>query len=366
MRWVTTGALLVHDIDYSTVAENAAPPDLAATVSRLLQVETRQQQGETLTFQGVIREDAAEHLDEVRRLLHPRQLGLWVAPTGGRAAVLVGPLDETHRSNRLWNFLLLAATLATTTWAGAFHLGIDLRAQPGRWTAGAPYALALLTILGIHELGHYFTARRRGIQVSLPYFIPAPGYLGTFGSFIRMQGIVRDRAAYFDVAIAGPLAGFVAALIALVIGLRGDATAPHGGVVPASSALFAGVYSLVAGGSLRESVVLGPLAFAGYLGLVVTALNLAPIGQLDGGHIAYALLGRRRAEVLATTIIALMAIVGVLYAPHWLMWAGIAWLIAGRSHPAALDEARLVGAGRVLLGGLALFILVAIVLPWPT
>ena len=356
----------MHDIEYSTAAENAVAPEVATIVSRLLQVETRQQQGETVTFHGVIREDAADQLEEVRRLLHPRQLGLWVSPTGGRAAVLVGPLDGTQKSNRLWNVLLLAATLATTTWAGAFHLGIDLRAQPGRWTAGAPYALALLTILGIHELGHYFTARRRGIQVSLPYFIPAPGYLGTFGAFIRMQGIVRDRAAYFNVAIAGPLAGFVAALVALVIGLRGEATAPHGGIVPASSALFAGVYSLVAGGSLRESVVLGPLAFAGYLGLVVTALNLAPIGQLDGGHIAYALLGRRRAQVLATTVIGLMVIAGFLYGGHWLMWGVIAWLIAGRSHPAALDEARPVGAGRALLGGLALLILLAIVLPWQT
>ena len=264
-----------------------------------------------------------------------------------------------------WNAALLAATIATTTWAGAFHLGIDLRREPSRWTAGLPYALALLTILGIHELGHYFVARRRGIAVTLPYFIPAPSYLGTFGAFIRMSGKVRDRASYFDVAIAGPLAGLVAAIIALFVGLGGTASASHGGIVPASSALFAGVYSLVGGRSLREPVALGPLAYAGYLGLVVTALNLAPIGQLDGGHVAYGLLGARRAKMLGNVVIALLLIGGLFYASHLLMWGVIAWLVAGTSHPAALDDTTPIGTGRILLGCLALLILVAIVVPWP-
>ena len=191
---------------------------------------------------------------------------------------------------------LFVATLLTTTWAGASHRGVDVLKRPSEWMVGFPYALALLTILGIHEMGHYLVARRRGVAVSLPYFIPVPSYLGTFGAFIRMEGSVRDRAAYFDVAIAGPLAGLVAAVVALWVGLPGSAAGPEHGMVPDSSLLFAGVYRLVTGSLPAGSVQLGAVAFAGWLGLIVTALNLAPVEQLDGGHIAYALLGRRGAS----------------------------------------------------------------------
>ena len=273
--------------------------------------------------------------------------------------------NATRTPKPIWNLLLFIATLGTTTWAGAAHLGINLLDEPARWRAGAPYAVALLAILGVHELGHYVVARRRGIRVSLPYFIPAPVYLGTFGAFIQMRGAVRDRATYFDVAIAGPLAGLVVAVLALAVGLGAPASAPHGGIVPASSALFAGIYKVAGAGALSEQIVLGPLAFAGYLGLVVTALNLAPIGQLDGGHVAYALLGRRKAAQLASAVIGLLVVAGLLFSTHYLMWALIAWFVAGSSHPQALDETATIGRGRTALGWVAVAILLAIVLPWP-
>jgi len=298
-------------------------------------------------------------------LRHDTGPSLGDGPEAAVAAAQAGAVPGTRASNPLWNAVLLAATLVTTTWAGAWHLGVDLRQEPGRWLVGAPYALALLTILGIHELGHYMIARRRGIHVTLPYFIPAPGYLGTFGAFIQMRGVVRDRATYFDVAIAGPLAGLVAAVLALLVGLGAETPAAHGGIVPASSSFFAAVYTLAGGDSLWQPVVLGPLAFAGYLGLVVTALNLAPIGQLDGGHIAYGLLGARRAKALATAVIFLLVAGGLLFASHWLMWGLIAWFIAGTGHPAAQDDAAPIGPWRTLLGLVALAILIAIVLPWP-
>lgn len=237
--------------------------------------------------------------------------------------------------------------------------------EPERWAIGLPYAVALLTILGIHEMGHYLVARRRGVGVSLPYFIPIPSYLGTFGAFIRMRGVVRDRAAYFDVAIAGPLAGLVAAVIALFIGLPGSVTGTAHGMAPSSSLLLAGIYRLVTGAAPTGPVQLGAVAFGGWLGLIVTALNLIPVGQLDGGHIAYALLGHRGAAALGKGIVGLLLVGGVLYSPHLLTWALLIWFFAGVGHPPAQDELTELSVGRKVLAYLTFALLLAIVVPWP-
>ena len=275
------------------------------------------------------------------------------------------PAAESMRAVTPWHVVLLLATVVTTTWAGALHQGIDLVADPSRWTAGVPYALALMGILGVHELGHYIVARRRGVDVTLPYFIPAPFFLGTFGAFIRMRSIARDRPATFDIAVAGPLAGLVAAMLALVVGLRAEATVVHGGTSPASSFLLAAIYRSVTGRPPLETVQLGALAFSGWIGLVVTALNLVPVGQLDGGHIAYALLGRRQAALVGQGVLLLMVAAGLLFGGHWLTWAIVVWAIAGVGHPPSLDEERALGPGRTLLAVGSLVLLLAIVLPWP-
>lgn len=180
-----------------------------------------------------------------------------------------------------------------------------------------------------------------------------------------MRSVARDRAATFDIAVAGPLAGLAATLVALAVGLRGEAGAVHGGITPASSFLLGAIYTLVTGASPQEAVQLGALAFAGWIGLVVTALNLAPVGQLDGGHIAYALLGGRRAAILGRAVIALMVAAGLFYSRHWLMWAFIAWAFAGTGHPPAQQEESGLGSGRAALAVASFVLLLAIVLPWP-
>jgi len=287
-----------------------------------------------------------------------------ITPWAGAAAPPSGAASEAG-TRVVWNLVLFAATLLTTTWAGALHRGVNLLQQPERWTIGVPYAVALLTILGIHEMGHYLVARRRGVGVSLPYFIPVPTYLGTFGAFIRMRGAVRDRAAYFDVAIAGPLAGLVAAIVALIVGLPGSSTATAHGMAPSSSLLFAGIYRIVTGALPTGPVELGAVAFAGWLGLVVTALNLIPVGQLDGGHVAYALLGHRGAATLGKVIVGLLLVGGVLYSPQLLTWALLIWFFAGVGHPPARDELTPLSGGRKVLAYAALALLLAIALPWP-
>jgi len=260
---------------------------------------------------------------------------------------------------------LLLATLLTTTWAGAFHRGVNLLQEPGNWPVGLPYASALLAILGLHEMGHYFVAARRGVRVSLPYFIPVPSYLGTFGAFIRMEGPIRDRKAYFDVAVAGPLAGLVPAVIALLIDLPGSPAGGSHGMVPASSLLLAGIHWLATGSVPDGPLTLGAVAFAGWLGLIVTALNLMPIGQLDGGHIAYAVFGPRAAEILGKLIVGVLVLGGLLYSPHLLMWAALIWFFAGIAHPPAQDERTPLGPGRKALALVSFALLLAIVIPWP-
>jgi len=281
-----------------------------------------------------------------------------------------GRAAATHASagNNLWiHGALLVGTLLTTVWAGALHQGVNLLARPAEWSLGLPYALALLSVLGVHEMGHYVVARRRGVKVSLPYFVPAPFWLGTFGAFIKMEGPIEDRSAYFDVGIAGPLAGLVVALAALFFGLSlGEPAMAHGsGLVPASSFLLAWVYSLAGGADPRAAIQIGPIAFAGWLGFLITALNLLPVGQLDGGHLSYALFGPAWARRLSVGVVVALVVGGYFLGSHLLMWGFLVWLIAGTKHPRAVSETRPVGPGRWALGAFSLLLLLSILLPLP-
>jgi len=298
----------------------------------------------------------------------------------GAAIMLVPESAEqavAEEPARPWvNGLLFALTVGTTTWAGAAHQGVNLLSEPGRFTVGLPYALGLLLILGVHESGHYFMARHHRIRVTLPYFIPVPLALGTFGAFIKMRSRAENRRALFDVAVAGPLAGLAIAIPALVIGLRSSViVAPaaepvagmmHGGTSVASSMLLAFLAKLSLGPALHEGHVLqlSPLAFAGWLGLMVTALNLLPIGQLDGGHIAHAMFGRRAGDTIGSVAMWTLLLLGLFVWPGLLMWAIIVFFIAGRGAP-PLDDLTPLTPSRHCLGCAAFAILVLILTPLP-
>ncbi len=286
-------------------------------------------------------------------------------------AAVPRPADAAAAPARpFWNIVLFLATLATTTWAGAMHQGVDLLRNPGSFALGLAYAIPVLLILGAHELGHYFTARRHGIRVSLPYFIPIPFGLGTFGAFIQMRSPIPDRRKLFDVAVAGPLAGLAVAIPALLIGLPQSqlmATGAGRGGTLSSSLLLAWLYSLATGQTAGAGDVLrfSPLAFAGWLGLLITALNLLPIGQLDGGHIAYALFGRRRAETVGWAAFFLLLVLGIFFWSGWLTWAFITFFLTGVKHAPALNELAPLGTGRRAVGALAFVILFLIMAPVP-
>lgn len=286
---------------------------------------------------------------------------------------------EGRGRGSLPQILLLVLTFLTTLYAGAQGglINIDSWASLAkalgnpRWVLdGLPFSVALLSILGTHELGHYVTAKRNGIRVTLPYFIPSPFGLGTFGAIIKMRSPVTNRRALFDVAIAGPLAGLVLAVPALVLGLLSSRVISLDAVPKDDVALGPSLltYWLIKGviGSVPtgHTIQLSALAVAGWFGLYVTALNLVPVGQLDGGHIAYALFGRRHRAVAAGTV-ALLVAMGVLFQQFiWLFWAALSMAL-GLRHPPPLNDLTPLDPRRRVMGGLALVLLILLLAPAP-
>ncbi len=275
--------------------------------------------------------------------------------------------------------VLLAATLVTTTLVGAETADVHLTltkvfSHPAVLLLGMPYALALIFILGIHELGHYLTARYYKIRATLPYFIPIPFFLGTFGAFIQMRSPVPNRKALFDVSIAGPIAGFLATLPLLIWGLAHSQVIPMpettgllnpNALNPQHSILLALLSKLALGShlTLKSAIDLHPVAVAGFLGLIVTALNLMPVGQLDGGHIVHAMFGQKTAILIGQTARFLLLLLSLVQ-QEFFLWAIILLFIPLIDEPALNDVSEL-NNGRDIWGLLAMTLLVIIVLPLP-
>lgn len=236
---------------------------------------------------------------------------------------------------------------------------------------GLPYAGTLLAMLFCHEMGHYLTARYYGMDVTLPYFIPAPPplFFGTLGAFIRMKSPAQHRQALLNVGAAGPIAGFCIALPAVIYGY---ATSPIMPIRAAEGGLYFGEPLLL---QLIGRLVVGPIpdgfaihinsvGFAGWFGLLVTMLNLLPMGQLDGGHIMYAILGRP-ARYVSWAMIGLLLLLGLLFHFHgWFVWATIGWFTSLRQ-PFILDEQSPLNRRSKIIAGLALVIFILCFMPVP-
>ena len=242
----------------------------------------------------------------------------------------------------------------------------------GAWLlSGVPFAVTLLMTLGVHEFGHYFTARYHGVSVSLPYFIPVPPpfLFGTLGAVIRMRSQARDRNALFDIAVAGPLAGLVIAVPALVLGLWWSELGPEmrgAGLLFGDSALTS-FFVFLRFGPIPPGMTVHahPVVAAAWVGLLVTALNLMPVGQLDGGRIAYALFGTRHRMVGIATFAALLALGAVTWSPNWVVWGLFVLVFVGFHHGPPLDDVTPLTPGRRALGLVALALLVLLVPPVP-
>jgi len=277
--------------------------------------------------------------------------------------------------------VLLALTLLTTTLGGIVLLGQAPEDLPGDASVlllGLPYGVALMTILGCHELAHFLAARYHGIRATFPYFIPIPPTLifpfGTFGAFIQMRSPVPHRRALFDVGIAGPLTGFVVALPFLFWGLAHSTLVQRSetsGILnfesfdPLASLLLAVLSRLALGSELtaQNTIDLHPVAIAGCLGIVITALNLMPVGQLDGGHIVHAMFGQRTGATIGQ--VSRLLVLGLSFVQsEFLLWAILLLFIPAMDEPALNDVSELDNR-RDFLGLLALTVLVIIILPVP-
>jgi membrane-associated protease RseP (regulator of RpoE activity) len=276
---------------------------------------------------------------------------------------------------------LLVLTLLTTTLAGAMLLSEGSRELPQDFPTlltGLPYALALMAVLGTHELAHFLAACRYRVRATLPYFIPVPPAgifpFGTFGAFIQLRSPLPNRKALFDVGIAGPLAGFIVTVPVLLWGLSNSevvSLTEQSGILnfdsfqPTASLLIAVLSKLALGSTLtvNQALRLHPVAIAGCLGLIITALNLMPVGQLDGGHIVHAMFGQRTGALIGQ-VARLLVLALSFVQRELLLWALLLFIMPLADEPALNDVTEL-DNGRDFLGLLALGILVAIILPAP-
>ncbi len=304
---------------------------------------------------------------------------------------------EATRSDTRINVILLIATIASTILAGTLlyadtstlarqllsrvadpiqALLVILR-TPALWMIGVPYAATLLTILGVHEMGHYVMAKRHKADVTLPYFIPMPLGLGTMGAVIRLKSPIKNRRQLFDIGVAGPLAGLAVAIPLLIIGLSLSPVQFVGRTLPGgqegNSILYL-LLKLATKGRILPGggydVILNAIAFPAWFGLIVTMINLLPIGQLDGGHVIFSMFGRLQWKVAVVAEIILLGL-GVYLALTtgqllnvWLLWA-ILVQIFGLRHPPPLDDLTPLDRKRQIIGWATIAIFFLIFTPLP-
>ena len=303
-------------------------------------------------------------------------------PTPGYAAlqrdyVPPPPEPDVRRQPIVRHLVLFAATLLATTVTGIDHyVGFTGgAAAPTGWALyqhGLWYSAAVLGILGAHEMGHYLACRYYRIDASLPYFLPAPMLLaGTLGAFIRIRQPIPNKRELFDVGIAGPIAGFLVAIPVLFIGVslsRMFRMPTTGGAWLFGEPLLLKAVIWLVWGTRQAGYDLSihPIGIAGWFGLIATLLNLFPFGQLDGGHIAYAVLGRRSTYVSYATILCFLGL--SVFSLSWIVWTGLMLLMLfffGPHHPRTYDEDTPLDTGRLWLAAFAVVMFVVCFTPVP-
>ncbi len=285
------------------------------------------------------------------------------------------PLDgerPRERGGVVVHALLFVLTFITTAAANARFHGADLLAHPSDIQLGFPYAVTLMSILFAHELGHYAMARAHNVEATLPYFIPAPPFffIGTFGAFIRMKSVPDNRRALFDIGAAGPWGGFLVAVPALFFGLGLSEVVPTpeselSGLMFREPLIMQAMSAYLLGVDPQQAtVMLHPIALAAWVGFLVTALNLLPVGQLDGGHVSYAVLGERWHAWISRGAVVGLLVLGFGGWSGWLAW--VVLLVAiGFRHPRTGDPSMPLNRLRVFFAVLTVVIFILVFMPEP-
>jgi len=310
------------------------------------------------------------HYFPVGDIQHQRQTVIHsLAPFEGEFTP-VFPSAEPITGRKLFLHVLLLFLTALTTTA----MGTWLFTATTSWalSSGALFSFTLLVILTSHEMGHYIACRWYRVRATLPFFIPVPIGIGTFGAFIKIKSPIPNRRALFDIGIAGPLAGFVFALPAAIIAhLYAETAAPtelsDGYIIFHSPLLFQFLERLF---HLPSNIELNPVWFASWVGLLMTSLNLLPVGQLDGGHVVYAVFGRRGHKILAFVIYAGVVALALhaIFSSGWIGWVVYAVLLAlvlRIGHPPVADEYEKLGAPRIVVAIIGLIVFLLCFMPVP-
>jgi membrane-associated protease RseP (regulator of RpoE activity) len=327
-------------------------------------------------FCRIDEETLEEKFESLRLMLSEKQYIPMIRFEHGEHIIYIIKKPKSKKRKSVWiNIILLVATVFTTTLAGALQWididqvdWINMFSFTYLWQGFIFFSVPLLLILGVHEMGHYYASKKHHVDASLPYFIPLPPpfLLGTFGALISTREPIPNRKALLDIGIAGPLCGFLVAIPVSLIGYF--LMQQHPLVVPSTGAnmvllpplLLQWMGSLF---SIPENAIIHPTMFAGWVGIFLTAVNLLPAGQLDGGHVARALLKEKHKYISWVVVFVLVAL--SFFYTGWLMFAIIILLFIGTQHQPPLNEITPLDTKRKLLGLIIIIIFVLSFAPIP-
>jgi membrane-associated protease RseP (regulator of RpoE activity) len=317
-----------------------------------------------------------EKFESLRRVLSEKQYIPMIRFEQGEHIIYIIKKSKSKKRKSVWiNIILLSATIFTTTLAGALQW-VDINQVDWMnmftlmylWLGFIFFSVPLLLILGVHEMGHYYASKKHHVDASLPYFIPLPPpfLLGTFGALISTHEPIPNRKALLDIGIAGPLCGFLVAIPISLIGFFLMQQNPHIIETPGANMVLLPPLLLQwmeSFFSLPTNAIIHPTLFAGWVGIFLTAVNLLPAGQLDGGHIARAIF-KEKHKYISWVVIFVLAGLSIYYT-GWLMFAIIILLFIGTQHQPPLNEITPLDTRRKLLGLLILIVFILSFAPIP-